>query len=375
MTAPTTLASSETADTSLLFSPFRCKSLNLPNRVVMAPMSRLHSPGGIPTPEVAGYYRRRAENHVGLIITEGTFVDEMGMVDSNAPRFWGDAMEGWKRVAEEVHGVGGSIVPQLWHVGIERPVDGNVLHQGRPSMSPSGIDRNGDVVADPMSDADVEAAIAAFADAAGRARELGFDGIELHAAHGYLIDQFFRELFNKRTDRYGGSPEARAMFGVDVVKAIRRTVGDDFAIIMRVSQWRGGDYDAKLVTSPEEFGAFLTPLSDAGVDIFHCSTRRYFLPEFEGSDLNLAGWAQKLTNKPAITVGGIGIEADFNARDPQNSGPQSLGPLMERLARGEFDLVAVGRALLTDPLWARKLQEGRFDELQGFRREMLGVLS
>jgi 2,4-dienoyl-CoA reductase-like NADH-dependent reductase (Old Yellow Enzyme family) len=362
-------------DLSPLFQPFACKSLQLANRIVMAPMTRAMSPGGVPGEDVAAYYRRRAENDVGLIVTEGTPVSELGAPGTRMPLFCGDALNGWKRVVDEVHDAGGRIVPQLWHVGIERVADGDVFRPGEPSEAPSGLDRDGQPVAEPMTVGQIDGVIAAFADAAAHARELGFDGVEIHGAHGYLIDQFFRDVTNRRTDEYGGGLAERTQFGARLVAAVRAAVGEDFAIIFRMSQWRGGDYNAKLVRSPEELATFLRPLADAGVDIFHCSTRRYFLPEFEGADLNLAGWAQKLTGKPAITVGGVGIQGDFNSRDPVSSGSQTLAPLVERFERGEFDLVAVGRALLTDPEWARKLHEGRLDELQGFQREMLATLT
>jgi 2,4-dienoyl-CoA reductase-like NADH-dependent reductase (Old Yellow Enzyme family) len=372
---PETAAADRNLDLSPLFQPFACKSLQLANRIVMAPMTRAMSPGGAPGDDVAAYYRRRAENAVGLIITEGAPVSELGAPGTRNPLFCGEALKGWKRVVDEVHDAGGKIVPQLWHVGMERSPGGDVFRPSEPSEGPSGLDRNGDPVAEPMTALQIGAVIGAFADAAAHARRLGFDGVEIHGAHGYLVDQFFRDITNHRTDEYGGDLVARTQFAARLIAAIRAAVGEDFAIILRISQWRGGDYNAKLVRSPQELAAFLKPLAYAGVDIFHCSTRRYFLPEFEGSGLNLAGWAQKLTGKPAITVGGVGVQGDFNSRDPVSSGSQTLAPLVERLQRGEFDLVAVGRALLTDPEWMHKLREGRLDELQGFQREMLATLT
>lgn len=133
-------------------------------------------------------------------------------------------------------------------------------------------------------------------------------------------------------------------------------MGSRFPIIFRFSQWKTGHYDAKLAYTPEELEAFLAPLTDAGVDIFDCSTRRFWEPEFEGSRLNLAGWTRKLTGKPTISVGSVGLKGDFtNAFD---GGPEaeaaSVEPLVERLKAGEFDLIAVGRALLADAEWAEK---------------------
>lgn len=135
--------------------------------------------------------------------------------------------------------------------------------------------------------------IAAFAQAADDAKRIGFDGIELHGAHGYLIDQFFWGKTNRRTDRYGGDLVDRTRFAVEIVKACRRAVGPDYPIALRFSQWKSSDYTAKLAETPDELARFLAPLANAGVDIFHCSTRRCWESEFIGSDLNLAGWTKK----------------------------------------------------------------------------------
>ncbi len=135
-------------------------------------------------------------------------------------------------------------------------------------------------------------------------------------------------------------------------------------MIFRYSQWKGGAYDARLTETPEELEAILTPLAAAGVDAFHASTRRYWLPEFDGSDLNLAGWSKKLTGKPSITVGSVGLDGEFNRSFTGEGAPvRSIDELLDRLERDEFDLVAVGRALLQDPQWAAKVLAGRFDEL------------
>src|SRR5690606_31751349 len=139
-----------------------------------------------------------------------------------------------------------------------------------------------------------DAVVAAFAQAAADARALGFDAVEVHGAHGYLIDQFFWEGTNRRDDAYGGSIANRTRFAAEIIAAIRARVGADLPIILRFSQWKLQDYHARLVNSPTELEQFLTPLAEAGVDLFHCSTRRFWEPEFAGSDLTLAGWTRKL---------------------------------------------------------------------------------
>ncbi len=357
-----------------LFKPFEFKSLKLPNRVVMAPMTRSFSPGGVPTDDVAAYYRRRAEGQVGLIITEGTGVArDASLNDAAVPRFHGEKeLTAWKKVVDEVHAADGLIAPQLWHVGAAKGKD--VLGK---IDSPSGLSKkDGNPFTEPMTDADIADTIAAFASAAANAKRLGFDAVELHGAHGYLIDQFFWEGTNVRTDAFGGPTIGeRGKFAAEILKAVRVAVGPDYPVIIRLSQWKQQDYTARLATTPQEMEAWLQPLADAGADIFHCSQRRFWEPEFEGSDLNFAGWAKKLTGAPTITVGSVGLSGEFIAAfGGEGSQPASLDGLLERLERNEFDLVGVGRALLQDPDWVLKIRDGRNSELKSFEREALGVL-
>ncbi|MCM3702816.1 NADH:flavin oxidoreductase [Paenibacillus macerans] len=361
-----------------LFKPFEGGRLKLDNRIVMAPMTRSFSPDGIPGPNVAEYYRRRAENGVGLIITEGTLINHPAAgADHDIPHFYGEAaLEGWARVVREVHEAGGKIAPQIWHTGTARQREKFPDSDADP-IGPSGLSLTGEPVSEPLTVSEIKGLIQAYAQAAADAKRIGFDAVELHGAHGYLIDQFFWEVTNKRTDEYGGDLVGRTRFAVEVIEAVRAAVGPDFPIIFRFSQWKAVDYSAKLAATPEELERFLAPLSAAGVDIFHASTRRFWEPEFAGSDLNLAGWTRKLTGKPAITVGSVGLNSEFTSLFESGKGGEtaSIDNLIERLEREEFDLVAVGRALLTDPAWAAKIRDGRTDELQPFTRESLATLS
>ncbi|MGG6311937.1 NADH:flavin oxidoreductase [Paenibacillus macerans] len=361
-----------------LFRPFEGGGLKLANRIVMAPMTRSFSPGGIPGPDVAGYYRRRAENGVGLIITEGTVINHPAApADYNVPHFYGeDALAGWARVVREVHEAGGKIAPQIWHTGTARMQEKFPDSKADP-IGPSGLGLTGEPVSEPLTTQEIRGLVQAYAQAAADAKRLGFDAVEIHGAHGYLIDQFFWDVTNKRTDEYGGDLVGRTRFAVEVIEAVRAAVGPGFPIIFRFSQWKPVNYGAKLAANPEELERFLAPLSAAGVDIFHASTRRFWEPEFEGSDLNLAGWTRKLTGKPAITVGSVGLNSEFTSLFEEGKGGEtaSLDNLIERLTRDEFDLVAVGRALLTDPTWAAKIRDGRAEELQPFTREALATLS
>ncbi|MBV7696755.1 NADH:flavin oxidoreductase [Streptomyces sp. TRM70350] len=374
----TVTASSVSRATQVLARPFTVGGLTVPNRIVMAPMTRKFSPGGIPGADVASYYSRRAGAGVGLIVTEGTYVGHQSAGESDdIPRFHGsEQLAGWAKVAEEVHAAGGKIVPQLWHIGMVRR-QGAPPFPDAPALGPSGLRLDGtEGTGKAMTRQDLDDVVAAFAEAAAAAERIGFDGVELHGAHGYLIDQFLWAGTNRRTDAYGGDPVARTRFAAEIVAAVRAAVSPDFPVLFRYSQWKPDAYDARLAETPEELEAILTPLAAAGVDAFHASTRRYWLPEFEGSDLNLAGWTKKLTGKAAITVGSVGLDGDFiKAFQGEGAGVGSLDNLLDRLERDEFDLVAVGRALLQDPQWAAKVLAGRFDELAPYDVASLGALS
>lgn len=229
-----------------------------------------------------------------------------------------------------------------------------------------------------MTECDIEDAIAAFERCAKNALVAGFDGIALHGGHGYLIDNFLWEGTNRRQDRWGGDRARRSAFGAEIVRRIRTSIGEEFPIFFRFSQWKQQDYTARLVQSPEALGEFLAPLVEAGVDIFHCSTRRFWEPEFEGSDLNLAGWTRQLTGKPTITVGSVGLDGEFlqfMVKTDKVAQPAGIEGLLERLNKAEFDLVAVGRALICDPEWAVKVREGRMEEILPFSREALKTLA
>lgn len=359
-----------------LFQSIQFGNERLASRLVMAPMTRMFSPGGVPGENVAQYYRKRAENGVGLIITEGTAINHPSAVMSpDIPRFYGDdALNGWANVVKEVHEAGGKIIPQLWHVGAARRA-GSEPNIDSPPVSPSGFtlrgQRNEKIKA--LTKEEVIEMIDTYAEAASNAKRIGFDGIELHGAHGYLIDQFFWEVTNKRNDEYGGDLGERTKFAADVVRACRKAVGPDFPIVLRYSQWKGTDYQAKLAKNSNELEQLLTPLVEAGVDIFHCSTRRIWEPEFKDEDpsLNLAGWTKRITKKPTIAVGSVGINRAYLSNQDNDlvTIEDNLKIIDERINAGEFDYVAIGRALLADPEWAVKLKNGKLDQVVHYTKE------
>jgi 2,4-dienoyl-CoA reductase-like NADH-dependent reductase (Old Yellow Enzyme family) len=361
-------------NTDSLFRPFSLKTLNTKNRIVMAPMTRSFSPGGVPTAGVAEYYAKRAAGEVGLILSEGTVINRpSSSADPNIPHFYGtEALAGWENVIKGVHQAGAQMGPQIWHQGIMDNHTSGWL-PSTPFEGPSSLNKPGFENGVPMTDAAIADTIAAFGQAATDAKTLGFDTVEIHGAHQYLIDQFFWDGTNNRTDIYGGKTLAeRTRFGVEVIKEVRKRVGEDFALIIRLSQFKPAAYDFKLAKNEQELEQWLTPLAEAGIDIFHCSQRRFWEPEFEGSDLNFAGWAKKVTGKATISVGSVGLDGDFfGAFAGQSSQPSSLDELVRRMDRGDFDLVAVGRPLLADPNWVEKIKYNRTEELKGFSKEAL----
>lgn len=353
----------------ILFEPLTINGLPLPNRIAMSAMTRGFSTGGVPGPDVAAYYRARAEGGVGLIITEAVAVDRPAASElPGIPTFHQPgAPAGWRVVLASVHhGAGGKIAAQLHHAG--------ALRKAETSANPHAPN---DVPAT-MTEADIADTVAAFGTAAAAARALGFDAIEIHGANGNLINQFLWRGRNTRRDSWGGDVEHRTRFAAAITQAVRAAVGPDFPILFRISQFSQEDYAAKIAETPDEFGTILRALVDAGADAFHASQRRFWEPQFAGSDLNLAGWAKKLSGKPAITVGSVGLKGpdvgDLIAGQGGNAGPAGLSELRGRIERGEFDMIAVGRALLTDPHWARKVRDGRLSELRGFDLSSLGRL-
>lgn len=373
-----------------LFTPLTVGDLTLANRIVMAPMTRQFSPGGVPGEDVAGYYRRRAAGGAGLVVTEGTGIEDPEALDSpSIPVMYGDAaLAGWKCVVDEVHAAGGRIFPQLWHQGVLRDARKSPTHAHLPGRRPSGLwgpvghhsltqDYIDTVIAPtrPMTEEEIADVVSAFARAASNAISVGFDGIAIHGGHGYLIDTFFWHETNRRTDRYGGDLKQRAEFGAELVRAIRREIGPDKPIMFRFSQHKQQDYYARLGQTPDELGVILNALGDAGVDILDASIRGFDTPAFEGSDLNLAGWAKKLTGKLTSTVGGIGLNNRLEEMfaGGETKAVDNLDRVLQRFENGEFDLILVGRGMLGDPEWSNRVRAAQ--PLAPFDRAALGRLT
>ncbi|SLN72038.1 NADH:flavin oxidoreductase [Oceanibacterium hippocampi] len=362
-----------------LFTPFSLGNTTLRNRIAMAPMTRKRSPGGTPTDEVVNYYRRRGEGGIGLIFSEGTFIDHPsaqandGRAYQNIPHFFGaEALKGWEKVVTAVQETGARFMPQLWHVGEVRrlgmPGDPSV-----PGYGPREITEDGRVTVKAMDACDVEHIALSYARGARTARELGCDGVALHGAHGYLMDQFLWPESNPRTDDFGGGMAARSRPARTVVAAIRDAVGPDFPIVFRFSQWKMTDYAARIAETPAELEVLLSGLVEAGVDAFDVSTRRFWEAAFDESPRSLAAWTRALSGKPTIAVGSIGLDQPHHSkyfRDKAQIDAQvaDLDQLLEAMTRDEFDLASVGRAVLADPQWANKVRNGRMADIRAFER-------
>jgi len=373
-----------TTDFSGLFTPFQLGRFTLPNRFVFPPMGLEVCEGGIPGDDAAEYYARRARGGASLVITEGAYIDHPSSGDNPMlGRFHGeDAFEAWRNVATKVHREGGLCVPELWHVGLvyrgpDVLVGNDVDFRAElGQVSPSGYIAPGKKVTEPMTQAQIDEVIDAYARGAAKAVELGFDGIELHGAHGYIIDQFLWKELNLRTDRYGGSPRARGRFAAEVVRACRERLEPGMPIIMRMSNWKMVDFGARLADTPQELEELLAPIVEAGVELFDCSQRRFWEPCFpEIDDRNLAGWVKQVTGVPTCTIGSIGLDLDFLVSLGEGKTAEldlcRLDDLIRRFDRGDFDLVAVGRAMIAEPDWPRLVQAGAFGDLKPFSTSLM----
>jgi 2,4-dienoyl-CoA reductase-like NADH-dependent reductase (Old Yellow Enzyme family) len=347
-----------------LFRPFICRGLHLANRIALAPAALWACPDGDPAP-LAEFYRARVEGGASLVMTEGAVIGRPASYnDPRNARFFGTALESWKGVVDAVHEAGGAIVPQLWHAGSVEKKASSWRPPAEPE-SPSGLIARNRPRGHALTERDLDDLLTAYVTAARAAAAMKMDAVEVHAAHGYLLDQFFWSETNIRDDRWGGAtlPE-RARFPLEVVKAVRAAAYDSQPVIMRISNWKSADMNARMFASPEELAAWLEPFARAGVDIFSVSDMRYDRPLFDGSALGFAGWVRKLIGLPVIAAGGIGMSGDIMTSFGGEIGvPQPVDDVARRIEAGEFDIVAVGRALIADPEWPHKIEQGRNDEL------------
>lgn len=352
-----------------LFTPFQIKGVNLKNRFLMPAMQRGQCRDGAPSPELAAYYKRRVEGGVSLVIGESCAVDHpSATAQPIACRMNAQTLSAWAACVSAVKEAGGEMLLQLWHEGAHRNDDDSA------TLSPSGyahprLQRGHAATKEEMSEL-----VDAYIRSARMAQSIGAAGIELHCAHGYLLDQFLWAKTNQREDGYGGvDMAARARFPAELLRAIRQTCGDDFLLSVRFSQWKEADYDARIAETPEALETFLGMMRDAGADLFHASTRRFWEPAWRNSPDTLAGWTRRLGGLPTIAVGSVGLDRDVmqsfeDEQEATTTTAASLTRLRQGLDEGQFDLVAVGRSLIGDPDWVSKVQAGRLDDVRAFRK-------
>lgn len=276
--------------------------LPLRNRLAVAPMTRVSAtPDGRPTPRMVEYYRAFADGGFGLVITEGVYTDKVfsqgylrqpGLTD-NAQ------VEAWRDVVDAVHGAGGKIVAQLMHAG--------ALSQGNPyrrrTVGPSAVRPKGDQmpfyrgagayhVPREMTLEEIEEAVAEFVNAAHRARSAGFDGVEIHAANGYLLDQFLSEGINLRTDAYGGDIRTRAALTVQTIAEVREAIGADFPVEVRISQAKVNDFEHRWSGGETHAEIIFRAVAEAGASYVHTTEFEAWRPAFAPGGPSLAALAK-----------------------------------------------------------------------------------
>ncbi len=364
-----------------LFTPLKIRNLTLRNRFVMPGMQRGFMDDGAPTPRMVEYMRRCAAGGVGLIISESTSPD-------HPSAYWQPVMgrmepatlEAWQEVVDAVHAGGAAFLLQIWHPGAMRKVaEGHPL-SSYPALSPSGLIQAGRSNGRAMTRQDLQELQLAYVEAARHAQSLGFDGVEVHSAHGYLLDQFLWAETNRREDEYGGaSLVERARYSAEIAAAIREAVGGSFVISYRFSQFKEVDYGACVASSPQELRAMLQLLRSAGVDMFNVSSRRCRKPEWPESahsSYTIAEWAKSMTDAPVMTCGSVGVNVEmfanlFDDEEPtQQCVEGDLAFLGERVARGTLDLVGVGRMHIANNDFVNKVRAGRFEDLVLFNKRI-----
>lgn len=320
-----------------LFDPIRMGDLTLPNRIIMSPLTRCRAAGRVPNALMAEYYAQRAT--AGLIITEATSVSPMGVGYPDTPGLWSEAqVEGWKLVTEAVHKAGGRIVAQLWHVG---RISHSSYLDGEMPVAPSAVKPEGHVsLVRPTTEYEtpraletdeIPAIIESYRVAAENAKAAGFDGVELHGANGYLVDQFLQSKTNQRTDQYGGSVENRARFLLEVTDAL-------------ISVWGAG-----------RVGMHLAPRCDAHDmgDDNPAETFGYVVSELDKREIAFI-FTREHFDEPGLTpqlkqqfhgafIGNMNLTAEKGA---------------ELVEQGIVDAISWGKAFIANPDLVKRLAQG-----------------
>jgi 2,4-dienoyl-CoA reductase-like NADH-dependent reductase (Old Yellow Enzyme family) len=361
-------------DISALFTPLQIRSVTLPNRFVLPAMQRGWARDGRPLEKLATYYAGTVRGGVSLVISEACGIDHPACTSNRfASRINEDTYDEWARCVEAVHEAGGQMLIQLWHEGSFRE-DAEIR-----SLTASGLSAPGMPNGKTATRAELEELKEAFVRSALLAERAGADGVEIHCAHGYLLDQFLWHGTNLRDDGYGGAEMSdRVRFPAEVVAGVREVLDPGHMISVRFSQFKSLDFGASIAHTPAELGVMLDAFAAAGADAMHASARRFYRPAWEGSDLGLAGWTKSLTHLPVIAVGSVGLSNDvydsiLSDGVTSATGEAGVRELMRRFNNKEFDLVSVGRSVIGDPEWILKVRDGRYEEIRTFTKDDIAM--
>jgi N-ethylmaleimide reductase len=346
---------------SMLFQPVKIGAWQLKTRTAMAPMTRCFADDqtGVVGEDVVEYYRKRAADGVGLIISEGIVVSPRGKGNPRVPGLYSQQqVDSWKKVTEAVHNEGGTMIAQLWHVG---RLSHRELAGGLPPQAPSAIAAEGSVprfrkpydTPEEMSMADIQELVCQFAQAAKNALEAGFDGVEIHGAHGYLIDQFNSDISNHRSDRYGGSLAQRLTLMKEILRAVIDVAGTERTMI-RFSAHKS-DHPTYMWENPEKaIIAFVEAFKEAGATMIHPSTMNFTQVLADGKTMHQL--VRKYWDGIIVGVGTL---------DPETA--------EQALVEGSIDVAAFGRPMVPNPDFIQRLKDG--DELVEYEaRKHLPVL-
>ncbi|MFY0545653.1 NADH:flavin oxidoreductase [Brevibacillus sp. H7] len=358
---------SQTDKFNTLFSKASMGNLQIKNRIGLAPMTRISaSDTGEATDLMVKYYAKFARGGFGFLITEGTFPDEeYSQAYLNEPGIANqNHVEAWKKVTKAVHKEGIPIFLQLMHAGSQS--QGNIFRD--ETIAPSSVRPKGEqlpiyrgdgpfAVPREMTKDEIHRVICSFADSALRAKEAGFDGVEIHGANGYLLDQFLTDYMNQRPDEYGGSTENRVRLLMEICEAVRKKVGENYIVGIRISQGKVSDHNHKWAGKEKDAEIIFSGLAKTGIDYIHVTEYDATKPAFEGTEHTLAALAKKF--------GKITVIANGNLEDPKKA--------EELLQKGEADFITLGKGALANQDYPNRVLNG--EQIRDFEFSLLQPLA
>lgn len=355
-------------NTLSLFTPGSIGKLALKNRLVVAPMTRVTASGeGIASDRMKAYYEDFARGGFGLVISEGIYIDQAWsqtyafQAGLTSP----EQAAGWRTVTDAVHQQQGRIFAQIQHSGALS--QGNAFRAG--TVGPSAVRPVGKQmtfyrgegeypVPRELNEDEIKSIISSFADAASQAVfDAGFDGVEIHGANGYLLDQFFTDYTNQRTDRWGGDIAGRLQLSLAVIEAVRQRVGEAVPVGIRISQGKVNDFFHKWVNGEDDARVVFTLLAESGIDYLHLTEYEAWQPAFPGNPLSLIELGRKYA--PQLT-----IMANGSLHDPSRA--------QQVMAMGA-EFIALGRGALANHDWPARVAAG--ETVREFDSAILGPIA